>query len=157
MVLSTWKDAFGGPSVNRISQHVQVPTFGVFTDKKKAVTKDPEQDLCDRWAIRLVLCRLIAELQGIPGQTVRQRWFEKRKKEPGEDRGRGVARFLAVIYADRKEQRLLLYAEMKLPGEAWLEFTVKGNEITQTATFRPPRDRGKVVLVCGVAVPLFYF
>jgi hypothetical protein len=37
--------------------------------------------------------------------------------------------------------RLLLYAEMKLPGEAWLEFSItqKGNDyfLKQTATFRP--------------------
>ncbi|MEZ7942007.1 MAG: DUF2867 domain-containing protein, partial [Flavobacteriales bacterium] len=28
-------------------------------------------------------------------------------------------------------------AEMKLPGEAWLEFKMKGDELVQTATFRP--------------------
>ena len=26
-----------------------------------------------------------------------------------------------VLYANREEKRLLLYAEMKLPGEAWRE------------------------------------
>ncbi len=43
-----------------------------------------------------------------------------------------------MLYADRDEKRLLLYAEMKLPGEAWLEFKIDENNIlTQTATFRP--------------------
>ena len=42
----------------------------------------------------------------------------------------------------KKEGRLLLFAEMKLPGEAWLEFKLSKdaagkNKITQTATFRP--------------------
>jgi hypothetical protein len=33
---------------------------------------------------------------------------------------------------------LLLYAEMKLPGEAWLEFKITNdNVLEQTATFRP--------------------
>lgn len=32
---------------------------------------------------------------------------------------------------------ILLYAEMKLPGEAWLEFLIKGHVLYQTATFRP--------------------
>jgi hypothetical protein len=32
---------------------------------------------------------------------------------------------------------LLLFAEMKLPGEAWLEFKIEDNKLTQTATFRP--------------------
>ncbi len=45
--------------------------------------------------------------------------------------------FWRVIYADRVEKRLLLYAEMKLPGEAWLEFRIKEETLFQTATFRP--------------------
>ncbi len=36
---------------------------------------------------------------------------------------------------------MLLFAEMKLPGEAWLEFDMKREEgptrLVQTATFRP--------------------
>ena len=45
--------------------------------------------------------------------------------------------FWRVLYADKNEGRLLLFAEMKLPGEAWLEFKVVGNFLEQTATFRP--------------------
>ncbi|NTV37733.1 MAG: DUF2867 domain-containing protein [Anaerolineales bacterium] len=45
--------------------------------------------------------------------------------------------FWRVIYANREDKRLLLYAEMKLPGEAWLEFKIKDNVLYQTATFRP--------------------
>jgi len=46
--------------------------------------------------------------------------------------------FWRVLLADKLEKRLLLYAEMKLPGEAWLEFKIdQNNVLTQTATFRP--------------------
>ena len=45
--------------------------------------------------------------------------------------------FWRVLYANKEEGRLLLFAEMKLPGEAWLEFKIKDNKIVQTATFRP--------------------
>lgn len=49
--------------------------------------------------------------------------------------------FWRVIVADKQSQRLLLYAEMKLPGEAWLEFKINikdgNNYLNQTATFRP--------------------
>ena len=38
---------------------------------------------------------------------------------------------------DKERGRLLLFAEMKLPGEAWLEFKMEGNKLIQTATFRP--------------------
>ena len=34
--------------------------------------------------------------------------------------------FWRVLLADKKEKRLLLFAEMKLPGEAWLEFKMRG-------------------------------
>jgi hypothetical protein len=45
--------------------------------------------------------------------------------------------FWRVLYASKEEKRLLLYAEMKLPGEAWLEFRIKDKVLFQTATFRP--------------------
>ena len=41
------------------------------------------------------------------------------------------------MYADKTEGRLLLFAEMKLPGEAWLEFRIVKDKLIQTATFRP--------------------
>jgi len=45
--------------------------------------------------------------------------------------------FWRVLYADKAERRLLLFAEMKVPGEAWLEFRIKDGILHQEATFRP--------------------
>lgn len=45
--------------------------------------------------------------------------------------------FWKVLYANRDKGHLILYAEMKLPGEAWLEFKISDNFLIQTATFRP--------------------
>lgn len=46
---------------------------------------------------------------------------------------------------DLKEgKRLLLLAQMKLPGKAWLEFTVAGNTLTQTAHFLPKGLAGRL-------------
>ena len=42
-----------------------------------------------------------------------------------------------MLYANKEEGRLLLFAEMKLPGEAWLEFKIIDGKLFQTATFRP--------------------
>jgi hypothetical protein len=40
--------------------------------------------------------------------------------------------------ADCKEDEiLLLHAQMKLPGEAWLEFKIEDNKLKQTAYFNP--------------------
>jgi hypothetical protein len=52
--------------------------------------------------------------------------------------------FWRVLLADRAAGRLILYAEMKLPGEAWLEFHVSEHELVQTATFRPRGLYGRV-------------
>ena len=52
--------------------------------------------------------------------------------------------FWRVLLANREEKRLLLYAEMKLPGEAWLEFKIENNELIQTATFRPKGLSGRL-------------
>ncbi len=52
--------------------------------------------------------------------------------------------FWLVIHADKEETRLLLYAEMKLPGEAWLEFKIEDDKYIQTATFRPKGLLGRM-------------
>jgi hypothetical protein len=52
--------------------------------------------------------------------------------------------FWRVLYADRNAKRLLLFAEMKLPGEAWLEFRIEEGTLIQTATFRPLGLKGRL-------------
>ena len=48
-------------------------------------------------------------------------------------------------FAGRREKRLLLFAELKIPGEAWLEFRIDNqNKLHQTATFRPLGLRGSI-------------
>jgi hypothetical protein len=57
--------------------------------------------------------------------------------------------------------RLLLYAEMKLPGEAWLEFRIKKSgdhhELIQTATFRPVGLLGRLYLYAVLPFHFFLF
>jgi len=56
--------------------------------------------------------------------------------------------FWRVLVAEKEKRRLLLYAEMRLPGEAWLEFkiipTEHGDRLIQTATFRPRGVSGRL-------------
>jgi hypothetical protein len=60
------------------------------------------------------------------------------RKNPSEISPGDALDFWRVIVADKKGKRLLLFAEMKLPGEAWLEFKIDDQHILhQTATFRP--------------------
>ena len=62
--------------------------------------------------------------------------------------------FWRVLKADRSAQHLILYAEMKLPGEAWLEFKIENNQLIQTATFRPKGLFGR--LYWYLLVPMHY-
>jgi len=59
--------------------------------------------------------------------------------------------------ADKNEKRLLLYAEMKLPGEAWLEFRIKNNTLYQTATFRPLGLWGRIYWYAVWPLHIFVF
>ena len=65
--------------------------------------------------------------------------------------------FCRVLTTDENKNRLLLYAEMKLPGEAWLEFRISedGKHLSQTATFRPRGLTGR--LYWYLVSPLHYF
>ena len=50
-----------------------------------------------------------------------------------------------VISCNRDKGKLLLFAEMKAPGEGWLQFEVKkSKKITIEATFRPKGFWGRV-------------
>ncbi len=55
----------------------------------------------------------------------------------------------------QKNERLLLYAQMKLPGSAWLEFKIKDNKLIQSAYFYPRGVFGR--LYWYALVPLHYF
>jgi len=64
---------------------------------------------------------------------------------PGLSRGRRDAAELRIgdgldfwkVIDLQPGQRLLLLAQMKVPGKAWLEFAIRGSELTQTAYFLP--------------------
>jgi len=53
------------------------------------------------------------------------------------------------------DERLLLYAQMKVPGKAWLEFKIHNGQLIQSAYFLPNGIFGR--LYWYVLVPLHYF
>ena len=60
------------------------------------------------------------------------------RKNPTELSAGDALDFWRVLLANKEEKRLLLYAEMRLPGEAWLELNISNdNTLNQIATFRP--------------------
>lgn len=55
----------------------------------------------------------------------------------------------------KQDERLLLYAQMKVPGKAWLEFKIKDKQLIQSAYFYPKGLWGR--LYWYSLIPLHYF
>jgi len=69
--------------------------------------------------------------------------------------------FWRVLVADEEDKRLLLYAEMKLPGEAWLQFQIVEKDgrhlLRQKATFRPFGLGGRIYWLLSLPFHIFIF
>jgi len=52
-------------------------------------------------------------------------------------------------------KRLLLHAQMKIPGKAWLEFDIQPQQLVQTAHFIPNGIWGRIYWY--TVLPLHYF
>jgi len=142
-VPSSWKDALTSNTLYEgLSRYAEVPVHGCFFDYRKLHVADSEKVIHRIWSIGGSNGWYYADwLWGIRGFIdklfggVGLRRGRKNQNEisPGE-----ALDFWRVLIADRREKRLLLFAEMKLPGEAWLEFRIDNqNVLHQTATFRP--------------------
>jgi len=148
-VLSSWKDAMSsGVEVGQLASHVKMPYYGCFKDVRYRNISDPHVTL-DRiwsiggsngwysfnwlWRIRGALDKLFG------GVGLRRGRTHDAYLEPGDPLD-----FWRVLLADRKEKRLLLFAEMKLPGEAWLEFRIIKDRLYQRAVFRPKGVLGRL-------------
>ena len=141
-IASSWKDALISGDMNiEISDFIKVPNFGCFIDQREEVYTSREASIDKIWRIggktgwyyATWLWRLRGYLDKLFGGV------GLRRGRTNEDRlkaGDSID-FWRVLYANRKEGRLLLFAEMKLPGEAWLEFKMVNEKLVQTATFRP--------------------
>jgi len=148
-VVSSWIDASSWPTLQQdIGKLVRVPRFGCFTDTRVSKVEDTAitwQKIVQiggkngwyyanwLWAIRGV----IDKLAGGVG-------LRRGRKSPHTLHAVETLDFWRVIDVNVEAMRLLLYAEMKLPGEAWLEFSITGNILTQTATFRPLGLGGRI-------------
>jgi hypothetical protein len=142
-VASSWEDALTSTILdNGISQHIQVPINGCFTDKKVMKIENNEHVLQNIWSIGgakgWYYGNWLWELRGTMDKMVGGVGLRRGRKNPTEISAGESLDFWRVLLASKEEKRLLLYAEMRLPGEAWLEFKISdSNELIQTATFRP--------------------
>jgi uncharacterized protein YbjT (DUF2867 family) len=142
-VLSSWKDAQTSNLFSEgFSKYIEVPVNGCFKDIRTRQLDDQEG------AIERIMSiggkngwyygNWLWETRGILDQMAGGVGMRRGRKSDTELFSGDALDFWRVMIADRENPRLLLYAEMKLPGEAWLEFKIdRNNVLTQTATFRP--------------------
>lgn len=141
-VVSSWKDSYSSSEIiMNISEFISVPEYGCFKDSRNRKVQNYISSIDKIWSIGGEngwyygnwLWRIRGFLDKLFGGVgLRRGRTNKQTISVGD-----ALDFWRVIYADKKEGRLLLFAEMKLPGEAWLEFKITNNKIIQTATFRP--------------------
>jgi uncharacterized protein YbjT (DUF2867 family) len=142
-VLSSWKDAQTSDLFkNSLTHYLDVPVNGCFKDVRRKKATNPELALQRIWAIGgksgWYYGKWLWEIRGIMDQMVGGVGMRRGRKSDTEIYAGESLDFWRVLIANKTEKRLLLYAEMKLPGEAWLEFKMdEQNMLTQTATFRP--------------------
>ncbi|MGB5428473.1 SDR family oxidoreductase [Eudoraea sp.] len=161
LVVSSWKDSMISGRLNKnLGKFIQVPKYGVLKDEKKLKVQDTERVLKNIWKIGgdngwyygnwLWRFRgFIDKLTG--GVGLRRGRTHPDKIFPGDSLD-----FWRVLLADKKNKRLLLFAEMRLPGEAWLEFRIDEDSVLhQTATFRPRGLKGR--LYWYSVLPFHYF
>jgi len=141
-IISSWKDAYISSGINsHISEFIRVPTFGCFIDQRQQEFKIRENCIDKIWKIGgqngWYHSNILWEIRGYLDKLFGGVGLRRGRTNPDALQVGDALDFWRVLYADKKEGRLLLFAEMKLPGEAWLEFKIVGNQLEQTATFRP--------------------
>ncbi|MDF1517296.1 MAG: SDR family oxidoreductase [Lutibacter sp.] len=141
-VISSWIDAQSSNVLSKgISNLIEVPSFGCFQDKREKAVRNEKETIDKIWAIGgengWYYGNFLWALRGFMDKLVGGTGLRRGRKSQTELSVGDALDFWRVLYADKKEKRLLLYAEMKLPGEAWLEFKIENNILYQTATFRP--------------------
>ena len=141
-IVSSWKDSHSSSGLNmNISSFIEVPSFGCFTDKRASSIVNHERTIEKIWSVGGKqgwyygnwLWRVRGFLDKLVGGVGLRRG---RTNQTSISTGDSLD-FWRVLYANKEEGRLLLFAEMKLPGEAWLEFKIEDDSLIQTATFRP--------------------
>lgn len=141
-VVSSWKDALTSDVLyDGISKHIEVPTNGCFKDIRTRKVNNIDRAIHKIWSIGghtgWYYGNWLWIVRGVLDKMAGGVGLRRGRKSPTEISSGDSLDFWRVLLADKKEKRLLLYAEMKLPGEAWLEFKIINNILHQTATFRP--------------------
>ncbi|MDF2549329.1 MAG: putative nucleoside-diphosphate-sugar epimerase [Chlamydiales bacterium] len=153
-VVSSWMDSWEIDGNNpNIEDYVQVPREGCLKDKRRVLIQGSKEAVIDRiWRIGgatgYYALNWAWHLRGFLDRIIGGVGLNRGRRHPSEILAGDPIDFWRVIRADKTTGNLILFAGMKLPGEAWLEFKLeeKGEEsyLVQTATFRPKGVLGRL-------------
>ncbi|MGF1637959.1 MAG: SDR family oxidoreductase [Cyclobacteriaceae bacterium] len=148
-IISSWKDSLiSGRFDQSISAFIKVPVEGCFIDTRSKIIKDRDQCISKIWKIGgftgWYYGDWLWKIRGFIDKLYGGVGLRRGRTNPETIATGDAVDFWRVLYANRDEGRLLLFAEMRLPGEAWLEFKVDGEKLRQTATFRPKGLLGRL-------------
>jgi uncharacterized protein YbjT (DUF2867 family) len=149
MVFSSWTDALSNNALEKgVSQLINIPYFGCYKDVKTRSITNEEKIVEKIWAIGgengWYYAYWLWKLRGFFDKLFGGVGLRRGRKNKTKIHAGDALDFWRVIYANKEEKRLVLYAEMKLPGEAWLEFKISNKKLYQTATFRPKGVFGRL-------------
>jgi len=141
-VVSSWKDSLISGRITRsLSAFIHVPTNGCFKDQRVRTVTDRDRTIHNIWHIGgetgWYYASWLWKIRGYLDKLAGGVGLRRGRTHPDRIDAGDAVDFWRVLYANRSEGRLLLFAEMKLPGEAWLEFKIEKGKLIQTATFRP--------------------
>lgn len=164
-VASSWKDSLVSSfKDSSLREHLEVPVNGCLTDERLVpITTDVDKVVDNIWSIGgsrgWYYANWLWSIRGVMDKMVGGVGLRRGRTNLNTIYAGDTLDFWRVLLADRENKRLLLYAEMKLPGEAWLEFVVAridGQDfLKQTATFRPKGLLGR--LYWYSVLPFHYF
>lgn len=153
-IVSSWKDALNrGYLETSFMDQIKVPQNGTVEYKVKMPFERKAEEVFENiwgiggtrgwyyldwlWSLRGFLDKMFGGVGTRRGRT------SNTSLQAGD-----VLDFWRVLLADKENKRLLLYAEMKVPGEAWLELKVVQHHgksyLSQIATFRPHGLWGRI-------------
>ncbi|NND62185.1 MAG: SDR family oxidoreductase [Flavobacteriaceae bacterium] len=160
-VVSSWKDSMvSGRFRKELKQYVKVPEYGCLKDHQTANLENPEKALENIWSIGgergWYYGNWLWKIRGYLDKLIGGVGLRRGRTHPNKIFEGDALDFWRVILADKEEKRLLLFAEMRVPGEAWLEFEIDDkNVLHQTATFRPKGLWGRFYWF--LMLPFHYF
>lgn len=153
-VLSTWMDAWDIDEVNpSISKYIEVPKEGCLHNEQKVRLMGTREAAVERiWRIGgdtgWYAMDWAWKMRGMIDKLIGGVGLNRGRRHPTEIQVGDSIDFWRVLRADKEMGNLILFAGMKVPGEAWLEFKIvhdkDGWYLLQTATFRPKGIAGRL-------------